>query len=66
LRKVIRITETGTSDNPLVLIAKVNEENKKTIRFDCSAFRDNCYFRFTKKQCERLGNFLLEFSKMKK
>jgi len=64
MRKSIRISE-GNVNNPLVLIASIDIENKnKSIRFDCSGF-DGCYFKLTKKQCERLGNFLIDFSKTK-
>lgn len=61
----MKIVESGTLSNPGVIIIKEDEDNKKFIRIESSLMRENCCFKLTKKQCERLGKFLIMFSKGK-
>jgi len=61
--KRFKLIETGFSNSPLVAVFFEDEEKKRYITMECSAFTGASYLRMTKKQCERLGKFLIEFAR---
>lgn len=59
LRKM-KVVETGYTNDPAIFVIGQTEEGAEV---HSTLFCGSSYWKLTKKQCERVGKFLIEISK---